>query len=253
MDVSQDEEHEESLGRARNKADTVSLTQRCLFAGSPVSTISSLPIKTSDLQVDKSFYAFQPRWSLHQRIRQPRIGRLFQPHRQMSKLSLCFLSFRSLFDTLSPPPCRVSTRRGLKLFLGTSFQGAFDQNFPATASVLWVLRWLAATQGARRQCALPRVTKRQLLQNPVPGARCLPSACSGAKCFVPSPRGTAGGYRPGPTQLTTEFSLVSKSQSSVLTKLCQPTAHFAKPKTCFDLLLTQHSREERLPKLSQED
>lgn len=152
MDVSQDEEHEESLDRARHKADTVSLTLRCLFAGSPVSTISSLPIKTSDLQVDKSFYAFQPRWSLHQRIRQPRIGRLFQPHRQMSKLSLCFLSFRSLFDALSPPPCRVSTKRGLKLFLGTSFQGAFDQNFSATASVLWVLRWLAATQGARRQC-----------------------------------------------------------------------------------------------------
>lgn len=190
MDVSQDEEHEESLGRARNKADTVSLTQRCLFAGSPVSTISSLPIKTSDLQVDKSFYAFQPRWSLHQRIRQPRIGRLFQPHRQMSKLSLCFLSFRSLFDALSPPPCRVSTRRGLKLFLGTSFQGAFDQNFSTTASVLWVLRWLAATQGARRQCVraasgheAPTLTK--------PRARCpLPSLrVFWGKVLRPEPQG----------------------------------------------------------------
>lgn len=203
--------------------------------------------------MDKSFYAFQPQWSSHQRIRQPRTGRLFQPHRQMTKLSLCFPSFRGLFNALSPPLSRVSTRRGQKLFLGTGFQGAFDQNFSATASVLWVPRWLAATQGARRQCvcALPRVTKRHLSQNPVPGARCLPSACSGAKCFVPQPRGTAGGYGPGPTRLTAEFSLVSKSQSSVLTKLCQPTAHFAKPETCFDLLLTQHSHEERLPKLSQ--
>lgn len=102
--------------------------------------------------MDKSFYAFQPQWSSHQRIRQPRIGRLFQPHRQMTKLSLCFPSFRSLFNALSPPLSRVSTRRGRKLFLGTGFQGAFDQNFSTTASVLWVPRWLAATQGARRQC-----------------------------------------------------------------------------------------------------
>lgn len=46
VNVSQDEEHKESLCTARNKAETISPTNLGLFTDSPVLTVSSLPIKT---------------------------------------------------------------------------------------------------------------------------------------------------------------------------------------------------------------